>query len=72
MVSEVIGSITTEIYMSDLGPFQITCDVELYQPLDEIIGNGFLEVIENFPNACNHLFMKILEHRKSDNYRFFI
>ena len=52
-----------------LGPLQITCDVELSQPLDEIIGNGFLEVIENVLNACNHLFSKTDMYRKlPDNW----
>ena len=55
-----------------LGPLQITCDDELSQPLEEIIENGFLEVIENVPNAYNRLFLKISIIRKSDNYRFFI
>ena len=31
-----------------------------------------LHRVENVPNECGGLFLKILEHRKSDNYRFLV
>ena len=53
-----------------LGPLSITCEGLLTFSLAEIIENGFLEVIENVPNAYDHLFSKTGFNRKLPENRY--